>query len=93
MHLNDLRRVLDGQARVMTGLTFALLFQDGFVADKNNLDVTLLHSLERTLHTRCRAMIPPHGVERDLRAACCTHGWCWKDRLTTCRPLGSDLTH
>ena len=57
MHLNDLRRVLDRQARVMTGLTFALLFQDGFVADKNNLDVTLLHSLERTLHTRCRAMI------------------------------------
>ncbi len=92
MHFDDLGSMPNGEAGIVTGLTLTFLFECGLVADKNDIDVEFFHSLQRALDTGCGAMVAPHRVERDLHARWCTHGWRLKDRLITCRPLGSRQT-
>jgi len=87
MHLDNLRGMPDGETRIEATETFTFLLEKCFVADEDDVDIDLFESLEGTLNTRGRPMVPPDGIKRNDRTSLCTHGWRRKDWVNTGCPL------
>lgn len=69
MHPNHLGRVTDRHARISATQAIAFLFEQGFVADQDDLHIQFRHRLPRTFDARDWTMVTPYRIERDLHAS------------------------
>jgi hypothetical protein len=57
----------------VAGEAGTFLLERRFIADEDNLDVELFHSLNGALDARGGAMVAPHRIKRNLHTRWCTH--------------------